>query len=66
MEHSFVVRIQTSNLAGREHSTEDEVLDSVTHAITESLEFMKGYWYLDDVIEEKDGHKTSEQMGEIS
>jgi hypothetical protein len=67
MEHSFVVRIKTSELAKAENSTEDDVLDSVTHAITESLEFMKNYWYLDDVVcEDKNGKKVSENFGEIN
>jgi hypothetical protein len=51
MTHTFVITVRTSKLAKAEHSTEDEVVESVTHAITEALEFIKPEWNLDDILE---------------
>ena len=61
-EHTFIVRINTEQLATDENSTEDMILDSVTHAITESLEFIEPFWRLDNVICESDCVKISDEQ----
>jgi len=65
VEHIFIIRVKTGELADAERTSEDQILDSVTHAITESLEFIKPAWNLDDVLVDVDNVLESDEPGKL-